>query len=245
MPFYVMIKEIQYVNIREVLSRALRHPYLQSMTLEEAIQHTIDFIGIVGVPDFYVTKEAVVEIHDFRAPLPCDLISIDLVKHHGRAMRSMTDVFLTNESKDRHHGHHHPRYHCHDLNEETFKTQGNVIYTSFKEGHVEIAYKAIMVDEEGYPLLPDNANFLAALTEYIKLEAFTVLFDRNKISQQVFANQQQRYAWRVGQVTSEFTIPSMSEMEAITRMWNTLIPRTTEFNNGFRDLGNREYIRRH
>jgi hypothetical protein len=34
-------------------------------------------------------------------------------------------------------------------------------------------------------------------------------------------------------------------MEAITRMWNTLIPNVTSFDKGFVNEGNREYIRRH
>lgn len=38
-----------------------------------------------------------------------------------------------------------------------------------------------------------------------------------------------------------FTIPSVSEMESITRMWNTLIEHRHEFEHGFKQLGNVEY----
>lgn len=230
-----MINEIQYVSIKEIVSRVLRHPLLQKVDLETAIQHTIDFIGIVGLPKFYQDKDAKIHIHDYKGLMPCDLIAINLVKHRGRTVRSMTDVYFP---KDR-------RCHQHyQSNEETFKTQHNIIYTSFKDGDIEISYKAIPVDDEGYPLLPDNATFLKALEEYIKLEVFTVLYECNKITLQALQNQQTRYYWRVGQVTSEFTIPSISEMESITRMFNTLIPRQTEFDNGFKSLGDREYIRK-
>ena len=37
-------------------------------------------------------------------------------------------------------------------------------------------------------------------------------------------------------------MPSISELQSITNMWNTLIPRVTEFDNGFTELGNREYL---
>jgi hypothetical protein len=40
-------------------------------------------------------------------------------------------------------------------------------------------------------------------------------------------------------------IPSTSEMEAIVRSIHTLIPRMREFDNGFKDLGNREYLVKH
>ena len=52
-----MIKEYNYINIREVLNRVLRHPLLQDVTLEQAVQYTIDFIGIFGMPRLYQDKE--------------------------------------------------------------------------------------------------------------------------------------------------------------------------------------------
>jgi hypothetical protein len=38
------------------------------------------------------------------------------------------------------------------------------------------------------------------------------------------------------------TVPSVSEMEVITRMWNNLLPHRYEFENQFKELGNREYV---
>jgi hypothetical protein len=43
----------------------------------------------------------------------------------------------------------------------------------------------------------------------------------------------------------EFLIPSQSEMEALTRSFNTLIPRVREFDKGFKHLGDREWLRKH
>ena len=41
------------------------------------------------------------------------------------------------------------------------------------------------------------------------------------------------------------TTPSMAEIESMTRYLNTLIKPVKQFDNGFKDLGNREYLRRH
>lgn len=233
-----MISEISYINIREALSRVLRHPLLQDVTLEQAVQYTIDFIGIFGMPKLYQDKEEVLHIEDFRAKLPCDLISINQIKEckTGVCLRSMTDNFMPREHRDKYEGHKRPQ-------ELSFKTQGQVLYVSFKTGDVSVSYKAIPVDKDGFPLLIDNPVFLKALEAYIKREAFTILFDMGKITPAVLQNTQQQYAWLAGQLQSEFTIPSQSEMESISRMWNTLIQRTSEFDNGFSSLGNKEYIK--
>lgn len=233
-----MVKEYNYINIREALSRILRHPLLQDMTLEQAVQYTIDFIGIFGLPKLYQDKEEVLHIEDFRAKLPCDLISINQIKEckTGVCLRSMTDNFMPREHYDRSAGYKIPQ-------ELSFKTQGQVLYVSFKTGDVSVSYKAIPVDKEGFPLLINNPVFLKALEAYIKKEAFTILFDMGKIAPVVLQNTQQQYAWLAGQLQSEFTIPSISEMESIKRSWCTLLQRTSEFNNGFKNNGDQEYIR--
>ena len=223
-----MIKEYNYINIREVLNRVLRHPLLQDVTLEQAVQYTIDFIGIFGMPRLYQDKEVIVTVDNHRGKLPCDLISINQVKKSdGICLRNMTDNFSPNDNNG----------------ELTFKTQGQILFTSLKTGELIISYKAIPVDEDGLPLLIDNPVFLKALESYIKREVFTILFDMGKISPAVLQNTQQSYAWLAGQLQSEFTIPSVSEMESISRMWNTLIQRTGEFDNGFSSLGNKEHIK--
>ena len=219
-----MVKEYNYINIREVLSRVLRHPLLQDVSFEQTVQHTIDFISIFGMPKLYEDKEVELHIENFRASLPEDLVSIVQVKSKsGECLRNMTSTFVPTESS----------------NGLTFKTQGNILYTSFKTGDVYIAYKAIPVDECGYPLLIDNSIFLKTLESYIKKEVFTILFDMGKISGAVLQNAQQQYAWLAGQLQSEFTIPSISEMESIKNNWCSLIQRTKEFDNNFMYLGNK------
>ena len=226
-----MIKERNnFVNIREVLARVTSHPMLKNIDLEQAIRYTVDFISIVGCPTFYLDKEVDIPIEDYRGLMPCDLVSIVQVKDKktGFCMHSMTDTFNPRE------------YNFHT--EPTFKTQGNVILTSFRTGEVTISYKALPVDETGIPLLIDNANFLKALELYIKKEKFSDLYDEGKIRDGIMGKAETDYAWAVAQCEKEFIMPSISELQSITNMWNTLIPRVTEFDNGFTELGNREYL---
>lgn len=233
-----MVKEYNYVSVKEILSRILRHPLLKDVTLEQAVQHTIDFLGVFGMPKLFEDREETIHIENFRGRLPCNCIQINQVKEckTGICLRSMTDNFMPREHRDKYEGHKRPQ-------EFAFKTQGRVIYTSFKSGDIIVSYKSVPIDEDGFPLLIDNPVFMRTLELYIKMEEFTTLFDMGKISPAVLQNTQQQYAWSAGQLQSEFTIPSQSEMESISRMWNTLIQRTSEFDNGFSSLGNKEYIK--
>lgn len=226
-----MWSEYNYVKLPEILSRVLRHPLLRDLDLETAIQYTIDFFSVMGLPKTYIDKYEVLDIKDYRSKLPCDCVAINQVREceTGACLIGMTDSFNGTHREDR--------------SVKSFKTQGCLIYTSFRTGQVEISYKAIPVDDEGLPLLPDNAIFLETLELYIKKKWFTVLFDMGKISPVVLQNTQQEYAFKAGQCNNEFMIPSVSEMESITNMFNQLIPRVNEFNKGFRHLGDKEYMK--
>lgn len=253
-----MVTNIQYTNIRRVLDDITEHPLLRDVTLEQAVRHTVRFIALHGYPALYQDKIDVVPIKDFRGLLPCDLISVIQVRDldTGVCLRSMTDTFTPGlrpkpDGRPPHRdllnnmqGEYIPPMRK-DLEEGTFKTQGRIIFTSFPEGKVEIAYKAIPVDDDGFPLLIDNETYLNALEAYIKLKVFTVKFDTGKIQAGILSNAQTDYAWAARQLQSEMTTPSISEMESISRYLNTMIKPTTSFDQGFKSLGDREYIRRH
>ena len=254
-----MVKEIRYTSIRRVLDNLHDHPMLSDLTLEQAVRYVVRFIELNGFPKFFQDKIECVDIHEFRGLLPCDLISIDQVREPKThiCLRSMTDNFtpgMREEKKKKELPLHnqegeYPPFGPHPagphFEELTFKTQGRVIFTSFPEGQVEIAYKAIPVDDDGFPMLIDNETYLAALEGYIKKQVFTVKYDQGKIAAGVLENAKQDYSFLAGQLNSEFMIPSVSEMQSITNAITSLIPRMSEFYHGFKHLGDREILLKH
>ena len=224
-----MIKEIQYINIRRIMDELNKHPLLSDITLEQVVSYLVTFINIFGIPKLYQDKETLVKIEQYRGLLPCDLISINQVMDCKTklCLRSSTNTFTNCDSKY------------------TFRVQGRAIITSLQEGEILVSYKSIPIDEDGFPLLIDNSVFIEALKEYIKKEYFSILFDLGKLNQAVLQHTEQRYAWLAGQLRSEFTIPSISEMESIKNMWTRPIQNNNEFYTGFKNLGNQEPLKVH
>lgn len=221
-----------YVSIKRVIDDCLDHPLLQDLSLERAVNYAVQFLQIVGMPDIFIEKTELVDIDNWRGVLPCDYYEMIQVRTDNthEVFRYTTDSFHMSNNKTR----------DYDL---TYKLQGNCIYTSLKKGTIEIAYRAMAVDEEGFPLIPENSSFIKALELYIKKQRFTVLFDLGKISPQVLNNTQQEYAFYVGQAQSDLIRPSIDQLQAFTNSWNTLIQRTTEHSSGFKNNGTRERIR--
>lgn len=248
-----MVKETQYTSIRRVLDDLLEDAHMENLTLEQVVRHTIRFIGKHGYPKLYQDKQEDIEIHEFRGALPCDLISIIQVreKKSGICLRSMTETFYPPVGPR---PHNEPPYPIapHNPNRSTmvhpefsFKTQNRIIYTSFPEGVIEIVYKAIPLDEDGFPLLIDNESYLDALEAYISMNVLRNKFRQGKIAAAVYQDAQQVYAVAARELMTEMSTPSLSEMQSISNYFTSLIPRTMEFDKSFRDLGDREYIRRH
>lgn len=210
--------ETQFVNIRLLLDRLIKHPLLKDITLESVISYTADFISIVGLPNTLNEKITTLDIIDHRALLPCDFYNMIQIRYNGRCFKYSSDSFHCNN--------HHS-----DL---IYKIKGNIIHTSLKKGCIEISYRAIMVDDEGFPLLPDNSTFIIALENYIKVKEFNILLDLGKISQQSFHIAQQNYAFSVGQCQTDLIRPSLDQMESLSQMWIRLLPNNTSSHyNGF------------
>lgn len=229
---------MKYINIRVIMDRLTRHPLLEDIPLETVIDYTIDFIRIVGTPPSFFEKTKELEVNEYRAVLPCDFYNMIQVRVLGkenrvRAFRYSTDSFHMSNTKPEHGG-------------LTYKIQGNCIITSIPDGKIEIAYEAMPIDDEGYPLIPDNSAYIRALENYIKLQYFTPLFDMGKISPQVYQNAQQQYAWTVGQAQTDLIRPTIDQMEAITNAWNKFLPDVTkDHDNGYLHEGTKENIITH
>ena len=227
--------ELRYISIRQILDDLLEHPLLKDLTLERAVNHTINFIRIVGMPPIFEEKVTTLEVVDYRAALPCDLYKINQVrlKENGGAkgtFRYSTDTFHMSDTDQ-----HFPAF--------TYKTQGGILFSSKRECTIEIAYQALSTDQDGYPTIPDNSTFINALELYIKKKHFTILFDMQRISPAAYQNVQQEYAWAVGQCQSDLIRPTMDQMESITNMWNTLVPRANEHASAFIGNGSKERLK--
>lgn len=225
---------VQTISIKQIMDNILVNPLMADLPFERAINYAVELIRLVGMPKIYTEKSAILKIENYRALLPCDFIEMVQVKEKcsGNALRYTTNSFHLAEHKGR----------SVDL---TYKLQNSVIFTSFKHGEIEIVYRAIEIDSEGYPLIIDDPSFTKALECYIKKQWYIILFEMGRISPQAYQNVCQEYSWYVGQAQSSLVMPSIDEMESITNMFNTLVPRMSEHKHGFVNNGSKEYIKAH
>ena len=226
----------QQQSIKVIFDKIMRHPLLQDLSIETIVDYSIDFMRIVGVPSIFEEKVEKVEVINYRASLPCDyyqMIQIRALDPNYNILgtfRYSSDSFHMSDTK--------PEY-----ADYSYKVQGNIIYLSVPNGLIEIAYQAIPIDSDGYPLIPDNSSFTRALEAYIKKQHFTILFDLGKIGNGPLAQVQQDYAWAVGDCQSEFNRLTIDKAESFYNSWRTLIIRSSEHRTGFLHNGTQEKLK--
>lgn len=232
----------QTTNIRRIADRLKRHKMLQDIPFETIVEHTVDFIELLGCPALYDEKTAVVPIHNWRGSLPCDFHKMRQVRIAPYQTQARWRSYIGTPKTYRYS---EDSFHMSDFKTSepldlTYQIQGMVIFTSTKDIDLEIAYEAFAVDDEGYPLLPDNASFLRGLESYIKMKWFETKFDEGKISQAVMERTDREYAWAVGDAEQEFGRLTVDEAQTLFNSFKTMLPRNREHERGFLTNGMKE-----
>jgi len=221
-----------YINLHQIADDLYENKLLQDIPYESIVKYAIKLMGLIGCPQMFEERVVECEVKDYRCLLPCDFVEIKQVKSsEGIMYRHTTDSFHME--------------HRENNGALTYKVQGNFIYTSNKNGYIKVAYQAIALDEEGFPLIPDNSSFHEALLAFIKERRYNDLLDEGKIPLASYQIAQQKYMWYVGQAQSSLVKLSLDQMENVTAIMNSLVLRMREHHTGFVNSGNREHINTH
>lgn len=101
-----------------------------------------------------------------------------------------------------------------------YKINGNYIQTSFETGFIRMHYYALPVDKEGYPLIPDNENFIQALEWHVIRRLIGAGYQHPVFSWDKANDQFEIYAARG---ISEVSYPSPENIARINRSTVRLI----------------------
>jgi len=119
----------------------------------------------------------------------------------------------------------------------TYTLNDCYIFTNFKEGTVQLDYKAFPTDTEGLPLIPDNVKYIQAVKAYIASKIGQKLWMQNKIDGGKFNHLQSECAWYIGAATTAGLMPNVDEMESWKNQYVRLIPNLEQHNSSFKYMG--------
>ena len=136
---------------------------------------------------------------------------------------------------------------CEDCAETAHKDwyiiENGYIKTSFKSGNICVSYKGFPVDEECYPMVPDDVSYREAMFWYVFKQMLLGGYDKptNRIDYS-FADQKWRYYCNQARNAANF--PDIDRYESFMNQWVRLIPNINRHTDNFEELNDRENLYR-
>lgn len=127
--------------------------------------------------------------------------------------------------------------------EDCYYVDDNMIKTSFPRGKVCLSYTAFPIDDDCYPMVPDDISFKEAMFWYVykKMLLGNMEPSVNGIGYD-FAEQQWKYYCTQARNAANF--PDIDRYESFLDQWVRLIPNINRHAEGFITLGARESLDR-
>lgn len=127
--------------------------------------------------------------------------------------------------------------------QQCYYIEADKIKTSFNEGRVCLSYMAFPIDDECYPLVPDDISFKEAMFWYVykKMLLGNMNPSVNGIGYE-YADMQWKYYCT--QARNNANYPDIDQYESFLDQWVRLIPNINRHSEGFGNLNLRESLSR-
>lgn len=116
------------------------------------------------------------------------------------------------------------------------------IVTTRKGGYLKLAYYAVPLDDEGYPMIPDLASFSEAIYWYVVLKLKYPEYMAGRMQQHIYYDIRNNWNFFRKQAYGEAMMPTAGEMISIKNQWNKLLPEFSEEEIFYSGLGNKQNI---
>lgn len=118
----------------------------------------------------------------------------------------------------------------------------NYIKLNIRSGYLMLAYQAMPVDEEGYPMVPNDASFFEALYWYITMKLLYPRWQQGSIRDAVYYDARSNWNYYCNQSYGKAMMPSADKLESLKNKWLQLYPDINDFNHNFSGTGNQQLI---
>lgn len=115
-----------------------------------------------------------------------------------------------------------------------FKINDGYIFTNFETGYLELVYTSFVIDEHGFPMIPDDERYINAvkwsIIEHIDYKKWRV----GEITDKVYHHSESQREWYIASARNKVSIPTIEGMEKLKNMFLRSIPKINEYSNYFK-----------
>lgn len=231
-----------YISAKVVISKLYRDLGINEEIPESSIYEWMaEALSLIGAYSQYNEVSECLTLSSGKAKLPCDFYKLVTINFNGHPVFWATNTNANN-------------YQCDNCQipicsngecKYTFYLNDNYLITNIglaeeTEQNVCIVYLAVPVDEEGFPLVPDDIYYQKALTAFVTYMLDYQEFRKGKMADKVFQYSKSEWEWYVNSARASALMPNLAKLERLKNIWRRLLPLTNEYQNGFVNLGKKE-----
>jgi hypothetical protein len=243
----------KFTSIREIIEGVYRDTAIhEELDIWDVIEWGGEALELIGAGLAYEELVAEVCVKEHRAPLPCNLHILDSISYNGSSLKQCTGTFgaisttpsvtasnyidgkLVDTANFPMEGA------SQNAGGECYYTNDNFIITSFDSGCLLFAFRGIKVDDEGFPMIPDNISYKKAIKSYISMMIDRIGWRTGSVPEAMYRDSQRDWEWYVKQARGSANMPNLDMMDNIRLQWLKLKPSQTAHRTFYTDLGNSE-----
>lgn len=118
----------------------------------------------------------------------------------------------------------------------TFYIENNYLITDIKSNESQkicIVYLGMYVDDNGYPMIPDDVYFQEACAKYVTYMLDYQDWRKGQIADKVFQKSEQDYLFYINSARGAANMPTMAQLENLKNIMVRLIPSQNQYNKFF------------
>ena len=224
----------KYTSFKNILNKLYRDLNLTTEINEShVLEWCAEILAKIGAYAQYEEINAVLQLTDGKVELPCNFDKLVYISCDSKPLAWSSNSNLH-------------QYGCDDckiptnISKNYFYISNNMIITDIKDTEpvteICITYLGTPVDEEGYPMIPDDVYFSEACASYVTYKLDYREWRKGNTPDKVMQKSEVDYLFYVKSAKGAANMPNAAQLENIKNIIVRLIPKQNSYNGFFQNI---------
>jgi hypothetical protein len=230
-----------YVSIYNVISKIYRDLDINSEIPETSIvEWSAEALALIGAYSQYDEVSTCLDLTSGKVKLPLGFYKLVDINYQNYPIYWATNTNANN-------------YQCSECKipvcadaqcNYTFYVNDSYLITNITDDDASVCmvYLSVHVDENGYPMIPDDIYYVKAVTAYVISMIDYQDWRKGKIADKVYQKSEADWEFYVKSARAAGNMPNAAQLENLKNIMTRLTPLRNDYGKGFKNISNPERI---